>query len=187
MWIPFDQPTSSSFDDLAGNHEIYNYGANYTVTNSAGAPNFVGHRLTHGWINRDANGVVVPNQAIALNERYQKHLIVRHASDIAANQKHTLEMYIQPMASGNWMGLASKATNSNNYSIMCAIDPDLYFGCYTRANGWILSNTPLRNNQWSHVAMTLDRPGAGYWRMKLYINGGLDTTRADITIGQPNG
>lgn len=129
---------------------------------------------------------------LRLNKRQEHHILVESTRATRKVKDYTIEMLINPAWENNWQGLASKATNGENYSIMLALMPvsnerSYRLAFYTSRNNWTIAaggrrGTPEYDSfvvpagQLSHVAASFGNcfMTAGQYEVcniALYING----------------
>lgn len=129
---------------------------------------------------------------VRLSKRLEHHILVESTRATRKTKDYTIEMLINPTWENNWQGLASKATNGENYSIMLALMPvsnerSYRLAFYTHRNNWTIAaggrrGTPeyesfvVPAGQLSHVAASFGNcfMTAGRYEVcniALYING----------------
>lgn len=129
---------------------------------------------------------------LRLNKRLQQHIMVENTPATRKEKNYTIEMLINPAWENNWQGLASKATNGSNYSLMLALMPvandrSYRLAFYTPFSDWQIawggrSGTPeyeafkIPSGELTHIAASFGNCFTGsdrneYCNIALYING----------------
>lgn len=139
-----------------------------------------------GWTSGILGGAVNLNPSTQNNQYVQ----VSDSDTLDNTSQLTISTWVYPrVLDGQPRGVISKRVGSYNtnlaYSLFFYTGNKLYVDIEGMGDRFS-SNTVFSTNQWYHVAVTYDGSLAAGQRVKLYVNGVLDTTASESSSSIPN-
>jgi beta-glucanase (GH16 family)/regulation of enolase protein 1 (concanavalin A-like superfamily) len=154
-----------------------------TGTDSSGSAN---HATANGGLAWQPTAGAITGAA-AFNGT-DSYLAVPDNASLDNTAAFTLSYWFRAETLGNNTGLVAKRVglnDNNSYGFFLGLDGKLSVDVNS-SNNRFTSTTTFNSGTWYHVALVFDGSLAEAQRSKLYVNGVLDTTRAETSTSVPN-